>query len=270
LTDPSLNTKPIGIFDSGIGGLTVLREVAQRMPNEDIIYLGDTARVPYGIRSPETVVKYTLQNASFLMRQGIKILIVACNTASAVGIEKLREEIPLPVIGVIEPGAKAALEHTSSGRIGVIGTQATISSGAYQNILKGLRNDTMIVARACPLFVPVVEEGWTSGPIAEAIVREYLSPLKGQSVDTLVLGCTHYPLLKDLIGAVLGEETTLIDSAVETALGTETLVIQKNLRNASGRRGKKRFFVTDSPNRFREVGARFLGEDIDDIELIDI
>lgn len=240
------------------------------MPNEDLLYLGDTARVPYGIRSSETVVKYSLQNARFLMGLGIKLLIVACNTASAVGIERLREDIPIPVIGVIDPGATAAAEHTRSGRIGVIGTQATINSGAYQSVLKRLRSDMMIVARACPLFVPVVEEGWTGGPIAEAIVKEYLLPLKGENVDTLVLGCTHYPLLKDLIGSVLGVGTSLIDSAIETAKGTEALLEEKCLRNSSSHKGKKRYFVTDSPERFREVGARFLGESIDDIELVDI
>lgn len=270
MTKTDNKTGPIGIFDSGIGGLTVLREVSLRMPGEDIIYLGDTARVPYGIRSAETVIKYSLQNARFLMNQNIKILVVACNTASAVSIERLREEFSVPVIGVIEPGARAAMESSGSGRIGVIGTQATIESGAYEDVLRSLKNDAVIVAKACPLFVPLVEEGWTKGAIAEAVVREYLASMKDERIDTLVLGCTHYPLLRELIEGMLSHSTSLIDSAFETAIETELLLKRSDLLNPSEEKGRKKFFVTDSPDRFHDVGARFLGETIYDIELVDI
>lgn len=262
--------KPIGVFDSGIGGLTVLRELAARLPGEDLVYLGDTARVPYGIRSPSTVIRYSFQNAGFLIRQGIKALVVACNTASAVSIEKLRERFSIPVLGVIEPGAKAAVRHTASGRVGVIGTEATIRSGAYQKVLTVMMEDVEISARACPLFVPLVEEGWVSGKVTRDVVREYLRPLKKSRVDTLVLGCTHYPLLREAIGEYMGEHTTLIDSAVETANEAKAMLRERGLARIGRRRGEMSFFVTDSPDRFSMVGERFLGNPIDRITLIDI
>ncbi|HDH34124.1 MAG TPA: glutamate racemase [Nitrospirae bacterium] len=265
-----MDKRPIGIFDSGIGGLTVLKEIVAQLPGEDTIYLGDTARVPYGIRSSSTVIRYSYQNADFLAMQGIKILVVACNTVSAVAIEKLRGRLSIPVVGVIEPGAMAASKVSARGSIGVIGTVATVESGAYQRVLKQLIPDVDITARACPLFVPLVEEGWTDGNIARNIVRTYLKSLRRHKVDTLVLGCTHYPLLKDLIGEYMGEETVLIDSAVETAKETERVLKSEGIMNSGGRTGKRRFYVTDSPARFRTVGQRFLGEGITDIDLVDI
>ncbi|MGE5893940.1 MAG: glutamate racemase [bacterium] len=265
-----MRNRPIGVFDSGIGGLTVFRELASALPYEDIVYLGDTARVPYGIRSASTVIRYSFQNAQFLIKQRIKVLVVACNTVSAVSIEKLRDRFSIPVIGVIDPGARAAARNSRGARIGVIGTEATIKSGAYQKILSGLIHDVEIFARPCPLFVPLVEEGWTKGRIAKAVVEEYLAPLRKQAVDTLVLGCTHYPLLKGMISRYMERGTVLIDSAVETAKETKTLIKENNLTRQQKNKGRKKFFVTDSPSRFREVGERFLGEPIDDITLVDI
>lgn len=262
--------RPIGVFDSGIGGLTVLRELADRLPGEDLVYLGDTARVPYGIRSPSTVIRYSFQNTEFLIRQGVKALVIACNTASAVSIDRLRERFAIPVLGVIEPGAKAAVRKTVSGRVGVIGTEATIRSGAYQKALTAMMENIEIEARACSLFVPLVEEGWVSGKVARDVVKEYLRPLKNSRVDTLVLGCTHYPLLRDAIGEYMGEHTALIDSAVEIAKETKAVLAERGLSRSQRRRGTMSFFVTDAPDRFSMVGERFLGRPIDKISLIDI
>jgi len=270
LTEDKTLNRPIGIFDSGIGGLTVLREIASRLPGEDIIYLGDTARVPYGIRSDATVVKYSFQNSEFLMQQGIKALVVACNTVSAVGIEALRGRLSIPVIGVIGPGAKAASRASRRKRIGVVGTEATINSGAYQRMLAEMVPGAEIVARPCPLFVPLVEEGWTSGSITMSVIRKYLGPLKRRRIDVLVLGCTHYPLLKKSMGEYLGEDTVLIDSAVETARETRDILHRERLLVTERRNGRIRYFVTDSPDRFRSVGEMFLGRPIDDITMVDI
>jgi glutamate racemase len=262
--------RPIGVFDSGIGGLTVFKEIVACLPHEDVVYLGDTARVPYGIRSDSTVIRYSFQNTQFLINQGVKILVVACNTVSAVSIDLLRKEFSIPVIGVIEPGARAAVQHSKEGRIGVIGTEATIRSGAYQRVLSHLLPDAKIFAKPCPLFVPLVEEGWIHSDIAKAVIREYLKSQKEHGIDTLVLGCTHYPMLKKKIGDYMGKRTVLIDSAIETAKETDKLLRENGLLNKQKREGIKKFFVTDSPGRFREVGERFLGEKIEDITLIDI
>lgn len=270
MTNNELKARPIGIFDSGIGGLTVLKEVMSQLPYEDTVYLGDTARVPYGIRSQSTVLRYSYQNADFLIKNDIKVLVVACNTVSAIGIEKLRAKLDIPVIGVLEPGAAAASHATKQGKIGVIGTEATINSGAYQTLLKKILPGANVVAQACPLFVPLVEEGWTDGSITREIVRKYLKTFKRHHVDTLVLGCTHYPLLKQLIGEYLGQGTVLIDSAVETAKETRRVLNSARLLKKGRRQGERSFFVTDSPERFRDVGEMFLGKTIFNINLIDI
>jgi glutamate racemase len=270
LTNNPSTGKPIGIFDSGIGGLTVLKEVISQLPHEDTVYLGDTARVPYGIRSQSTVIKYSYQNADFLIRKGIKALVVACNTVSAVGLEELKKRLAIPVIGVIEPGAAAAAKATTKDRIGVIGTEATINSGAYQDLLRNIIHGATIIAQPCPLFVPLVEEGWTDGSITKEIIKKYLKTFKRRHVDTLVLGCTHYPLLKQLIGEYLGDETVLIDSAVETAKEARRVLGSGGILRSGGKKGTRSFFVTDSPDRFRDVGEMFLGETIQDINLIDI
>ncbi|MDI6800757.1 MAG: glutamate racemase [Thermodesulfovibrionales bacterium] len=262
-----MNNRPIGIFDSGIGGLTVFKEVSRMLPDEDIVYLGDTARVPYGIRSPETVMRYSFECADFLLKQNIKLLVVACNTASAISLQEIQRNVSIPVIGVIEPGARAAVRSTANKKIGVIGTEATIRSSAYLKAIKLLDESIEAIGLPCPLFVPLVEEGWTDGMIAKMIVERYLKNLKDTSVDTIVLGCTHYPLLKDVIQDVMGD-VRLIDSAVETAkVVKDTLKSQKARAN---RQGRQKFYVTDSPEKFVNVGERFLQNKIENIEKIQL
>ncbi len=260
----------IGIFDSGIGGLTVMREIMRLLPQENLIYLGDTARVPYGIRSRETVRRYAVENATFLLRQNIKLIVVACNTVSAVGIDAIREITSVPVIGVLKPGARAAVQNTVKKRVGVIGTEATIQSSAYQREIKSLNTDIEVLTKACPLFVPLVEEGWLEGDIVEAIISTYLGELKESGIDTLVLGCTHYPLLKKSIQRVMGNDVRLIDSAVETARAVKELLQEKGLISSSNNDGNRAFYVTDSPERFRSIGERFLGCQIQDIQKVQI
>ncbi|MBI3601040.1 MAG: glutamate racemase [Nitrospinae bacterium] len=258
----SESDKPIGIFDSGVGGLTVLKEIAARLPEEDIIYLGDTARVPYGIKSPETVIKFSQQNARFLLEKGIKMLVAACNTSSAVSLPALREETGIPVIGVIEPGARAAVRSTKTGKIGVIGTEATIKSMAYEKAIKGARGQGAkleVITKSCPLFVPLAEEGWIENPVAEMTVEIYLKDLRDKGVDTLVLGCTHYPLLKNTIQRFMGNGVLLIDSAEETAKDIESLLKENDLL-LKGKLSIKNFYVSDNPERFSKVGRVFLGE----------
>jgi glutamate racemase len=262
--------KPIGIFDSGIGGLTVLKEIYNKFPLESTVYLGDTARVPYGIRSPETVTRYSFENTRFLFSKEVKMIVVACNTVSSVSLEAIRSSVPLPVIGVIEPGAKAAVAATKNKKIGVIGTEATIRSGAYTRAIMALDDGIEVFGIACPLFVPLVEEGWTGGKIAEMIAREYLREMKRKDIDTLVLGCTHYPLLKGILAAVMGDDVSLIDSAIETAGEIERILGDLSLLNRAGRDVTREFYVTDSPEKFITVGERFLGEHIQHIRKIEL
>jgi glutamate racemase len=260
---------PIGIFDSGIGGLTVLKELLRVLPREDTIYLGDTARVPYGIRSAETVTRYSFENTKFLVARGIKMLVVACNTVSSVSLDAIKDSLSIPVIGVIEPGAKAAVAATRNGRIGVIGTDATIRSDAYTKAIRALDQSIKVSGLACPLFVPLVEEGWTEGIVAELTAQRYLKDLAGKEIDTLVLGCTHYPLLKEVLSKVMGEEIRLIDSAIETAREVKTTLEALALLNEAGGRLHS-FFVTDAPDKFIRVGERFLGRTIDSIRKIEL
>ncbi|MFQ5736890.1 MAG: glutamate racemase [Thermodesulfobacteriota bacterium] len=279
-----MNHNPIGIFDSGIGGLTVLREIAALLPAESTIYLGDTARVPYGSKSRETVLRYSREVAAFLTGHGVKMLVAACNTASAYAVEQLGKELPIPVIGVIEPGAKAALAATGNHRIGVIGTQGTIMSNSYVDAMKALRGaqggeviergerrfdryfevrvDGMtIFTKACPLFVPLAEEGWTANDVARLTVEHYMQGLGSEGIDTLVLGCTHYPLLKETISSVMGGGVSLIDSAETTAVEVSKVLEANGLLNPSAEGASShRFFVTDSPERFLMVGRRFFGQ----------
>lgn len=252
--------KAIGIFDSGIGGLTVVKEVVAALPGENIIYLGDTARVPYGIRSPETVTRYSFENTRFLLAQEIKMLVVACNTASAVSLAAVQREFPLPVVGVLEPGARAAAAITRTRRVGVIGTEATIGSGAYEKAIKAINPDIQVSSRACPLFVPLVEEGWTHGEVTMLVAERYLAPLRERNVDTLVLGCTHYPLLKEVIGTIMGRTVTLIDSATETAKEVSSLLAESGAKKQGQGAADRKFFVTDSPARFEKAGKLFLGD----------
>ncbi len=252
--------KAIGIFDSGIGGLTVAREVIAKLPHENIIYLGDTARVPYGIRSPETVTRYSFENTQFLLKQEIKVLVVACNTASAVSLAAVKKEFPMPVIGVLEPGARAAVSATKTRRIGVIGTEATIGSGAYERAIRSLDPGAEFFGLACPLFVPLAEEGWTENEVAELVGSIYLGPLREKRIDTLVLGCTHYPLLKTVIGKIMGPGVALIDSAVETAAEVAGVLEKLNWVRKGPGPGTRKYFVTDSPARFERIGKRFLSD----------
>jgi glutamate racemase len=252
--------KAIGIFDSGIGGLTVLKEIAAELPEENTTYLGDTARVPYGIRSPGTVTRYSFENTRFLLSQEIKMLVVACNTASAISLDEVKKEFPLPVIGVLEPGARAAAATTRSRKVGVIGTEATVGSGAYEKAIRRLGPDIEVTSVACPLFVPLVEEGWFDNDVADLVAARYLAPLRNRGIDTLVLGCTHYPLLKKVISRAMGNGVTLIDSATETAKETADVLTKLNWRRQGSGAVVRKYFVTDTPARFEKVGKIFLGD----------
>ena len=261
------NESPIGVFDSGIGGLTVAHAIMAQLPNENVTYFGDTARVPYGPKSPETVKRYSEEIAGFLVHEGIKTLVVACNTATAHALPALRAGLAVPVIGVIEPGARAAVNATRNGHVGVIGTAGTIKSGAYERALRNLEPSLRITARACPLFVPLVEEGWVDHEATHLIAEEYLAPLLDTQVDTLVLGCTHYPLLKNVISRVLGSEVTLIDSAEETARETAAVLRERCLATASTDAPQHRFIASDDPLMFLQLGQRFLGDAIESVEV---
>ena len=263
--------RPLGIFDSGIGGLTVLKEIMEVLPDEDTVYLGDTARVPYGTKSGPTVRRYAVENAGFLLKHGIKLLIVACNTASAYALDELKERLDIPVIGVILPGARMAASVSRNKRVGVIGTEGTIKSGAYFDAIKNIDPEVTVFSKACPLFVPLAEEGWTEGEVARLVTEEYLKEIKGEGVDVVLLGCTHYPLLKKVIAGVMGEGVKLIDSAYATAIEVKNLLSQKGLLREKGEDGRKplrKFFVTDSPERFLKVGKRFLSDSLKEAELI--
>jgi glutamate racemase len=262
--------KAIGIFDSGIGGLTVLKEIIVKLPKENIIYLGDTARVPYGIRSPETVTRYSFENTQFLLSQEIKLLVMACNTASAVSLEAVKKEYPLPVIGVIEPGARAAVAATRSRKVGVIGTEATIASNAYEKAIRTLAPDVNVFSLACPLFVSLAEEGWTDNDVAQLVAEKYLHALRITGIDTLVLGCTHYPLLKAVISRAVGEDIRLIDSALETAKEVAEVLDKLKWRGNDSSEGLRKFYVTDAPSRFEKIGKRFLGDSLHHAEQVKV
>ena len=260
-----MSWQAIGIFDSGVGGLTVLRELTKALPQEDTIYFGDTARVPYGTKSPDTVIRYSQEIASFLIKRDIKLLVVACNTASAVALPTLRRSLPVPVVGVIEPGAKRAAEVTHSGVVGVIGTSGTIRSSAYSRAIKRLNPDISVLAKPCPLFVPLAEEGWIDNDVTRITARLYLEELREAQVDTLVLGCTHYPLLKKVIAEVMGPDVTLVDSAEETARTVAAILQEKNLLRPLAELGNHHYYVTDVPAGFIRVGNRFLGGKLGDV-----
>jgi len=263
-------SSPIGVFDSGIGGLTVVKELMRLLPNENIVYFGDTARVPYGTKSEKTIKEYSIQNTRFLLSQGVKAIVIACNTSSAIAIDDIQSIANVPVIGVINPGAKAAADSTIVKRIAVIGTTATIASKAYEKAIKQFDSDIEVYGKACPLFVPIVEEGWSNHKIAYLAAEEYLKELKKFSVDTLVLGCTHYPLLRDTIQKVIGENVKLIDSGVETAKVVKDILQENNLLNESKLKPDYKFFVSDLPQQFKKVGEMFLGREIENLVKIDL
>jgi len=264
----SPDAAPIGIFDSGIGGLTVARAIYERLPGESTIYFGDTARVPYGPKSPETVRRYSLEILEWLLGQGVKLVVVACNTSTAHALADLREKSPVPVIGVIEPGARAAVEAAGGHAIGVIGTAGTVASKAYVKAIAALAPGTLVEQAACPLFVPLVEEGWFDHPATELIAREYLAPLSSADLGALVLGCTHYPLLKPLLGRVMGPSVALIDSAAETARAVVEALERVGFAAPAGRKVYHRFVVSDDEPRFRQVGSRFIGERLASAEVV--
>jgi glutamate racemase len=259
---------PIGVFDSGIGGLTVAREIMRRLPGERVLYFGDTARVPYGPKSPETVRRYSREISRFLVAEGVKAVVIACNTATAHALRTLREELPVPVIGVVEPGARAAVAALRSGTIGVIGTSGTIASGAYEKAIRELRPDVRVIARACPLFAPIVEEGWTTHPATRLIAEDYLRPFRDEPPDALVLGCTHYPLIAPVLAQVVGPHVRLIDSAAETASETARVLAEHDLcASPTGTPPAHRFVASDDPEQFLRLASRFLGAAVDRVEV---
>src|SRR4030042_1313312 len=260
--------RPIGVFDSGIGGLTVLKEIIKELPNEGTIYLGDTARVPYGIRSQETIIRYSFENTKFLFSRDIKLLVIACNTASSISLDAIKNRISIPVIGGMEPGAKAAVKATRNKKVGVIGTEATVRSNSYTKAIKAIDGSIEVFGLSCPLFVPLVEEGWTEGNIVTLIAQQYLKEIKDKGIDTVVLGCTHYPLLKKVIAGVMGKGIRLIDSAVETSHEIKTMLDVIDLNRKQKGMPLREFYVTDSPERFLKVGGNFLGQKIEHIEKI--
>jgi glutamate racemase len=256
----------IGVFDSGLGGLTVAHAIMRQLPAESILYFGDTARVPYGPKSPDTVRRYSREIAAFLLDQGVKAIVVACNTATAHALPALEQELDVPVIGVVGPGARAAVRATRSGHIGVIGTAGTIRSGAYVRAIHATNPGATVTALACPLLVPLVEEGWTEHDATRMIAREYLEPFTRNGIDTLVLGCTHYPLLKPLIADVVGPDVRLIDSAEETAADARRMLEEHDLAANAGV-GNYRFVASDDPQQFLSLGKRFLGGSIEHVEV---
>ena len=262
---------PIGVFDSGVGGLTVYRALREEMPSEDLVYLGDTARLPYGTKSRDTVIRYSMKNVEFLLSHGVELLVVACNTASALALDDIRKNVDIPVVGVIEPGADAAVAAARGGAIGVLGTASTVESGAYRRAIEA-RNPTLrVVQKACPLFVPLAEEGWTDNAVARETARLYLEPLRGEGIDTLVLGCTPYPLLRKVISEAIGPGVVLVDSATEAARAVREARSRSLLRRHSDfGPGERHFFVTDDSARFRQVAEAFLGSPIERLERVDI
>ncbi|WP_243311506.1 glutamate racemase [Fundidesulfovibrio agrisoli] len=265
------SSSPIGIFDSGVGGLTVARAVMERLPRESVLYFGDTARVPYGVKSKDIISRYAVEIAKFLLEKRVKMLIIACNTMAAVAYDAVRALSGVPVLEVIDAGARTAVAHTRNHRIGIIATPSTTSSGAYLQAIQRYEHDGMfITTQACPLFVPLVEEGWTEHPVTRLTAFEYLTPLLAQNIDTLVLGCTHYPLLKPMLQSVMGPGVQLVDSAEAISLRAEALLREMDMENTSGEPPSHVFHVTDVPHRFQEVGERFLGRPLDRVELVSL
>ncbi|OYW06468.1 MAG: glutamate racemase [Acidobacteria bacterium 37-65-4] len=261
--------RPIGVFDSGVGGLTVVAELRRRMPWQDILYFGDTARVPYGNKSPQTVLRYSLEIGRFLVDQGISHLVVACNTSSAVALETLDREMPVPVLGMIEPGARAAAAGTRNGRVGLVDTRGTVASDAYPRAVRKIRPDIQVYSQACPLFVPLVEEGWTDGPVALEVAHRYLDTLLAQGVDTLILGCTHYPVLIPVLRQVTGPGVALLSSAQAAVHALQEMLPTEDGQRGRSRMGRFRCFVTDAGTHFTEIGERILGEPIGTLTAIE-
>lgn len=265
---------PIGVFDSGVGGLTVVREIMRNLPNEEIVYFGDTARVPYGSKSKETVTRYSRQIVRFLHSKEVKAIVVACNTASAYALETIKKELDIPIIGVVEPGARVACETTVNDRIGVIGTEATVHSGIYTSFIRRQKPDVQVVSKACPLFVPLVEEGWLKDPITMEVARRYLEELLQYDIDTLILGCTHYPLLRSTVQKIVGDKVNLVNPAYETARDLKKLLERENLSNPDTETDPSemshRFYVSDAADKFNKFANSILPYDIDTTQEIPI
>ncbi len=267
-----MDNRPIGVFDSGLGGLTVLKEIMEIMPGESMVYFGDTGRAPYGTKSRETVIKYTLQNIRFLMNQDIKMIVIACNTASAYSLEIVKNNFEIPIIEVIQPGAATGIKNTKNKKIGVIGTNATINSGAYEKAINKIDNSIQVFSKACPLFVPLVEEGpeWWENDITYRIAIEYLSPLKQADIDTLVLGCTHYPLLQNIISRVMGNEVKLVSSALEVARVVKNIIEENNIARDKNIGSVCRYYTSDSVDKFEPLCSAILNRKITCAERADI
>lgn len=262
--------KPIGVFDSGIGGLTVVKRLATNLPNESIVYFGDTARVPYGSKSNATVIEYSIQNTKFLLQKNIKALVVACNTASSIAIPDLKKMFDIPIIGMIEPGSTMALQKSQTKKIGVIGTRATVSNLAYSKEIKRLNKSAEVFEKPCPLFVPLADEGWIKHQATYEIAEEYLRELRDYGIDTLVLGCTHYPILSEVIQEVIGSKVTLIDSGVASSEVVKTELEKLDLLSDSKTSGRQEYYVSDIPAKFKEVAELFLGRQIDHVHKVDL
>ncbi len=263
-------SKAIGVFDSGVGGLTVVKELIRQLPSEDIVYFGDTARVPYGIKSKETVIRFSIENMLFLLKQDVKLICVACNTVSSLALPIIKNYFKVPIVGVITPGAMKAVYATHNKRVGVIGTRSTIKSRAYEKEIRQLEPEISVTAVACSLFVPFVEEGFMDGKAVMEVAHSYLKPLKAAGVDTVILGCTHYPLLKPVIKKVMGRRVTLIDSAKEVALEVKEILSSEGQLNRITRRGRQKFYVSDNPEWFSSLARRFLGGPVNNVSRINV
>ena len=268
-----MNHAPIGVFDSGVGGLTVAREIMRQIPDERIVYFGDTARVPYGSKSPNTIIRYSRQIIRFLRTKNVKAIVVACNTASAFALETIKPELDIPIIGVVKPGAKVAAQTTQNGKIGVIGTEGTIRSEIYTKTIHRENKDAQVMGRACPLFVPLVEEGWIKDPVTVAVAERYLQPFKESDIDTLILGCTHYPLLRSTVREIMGEGVNLVNPAYETAVELRRLLAEQGIANdgkIQNREEKYQFYVSDAAEKFMQFANSILPYDIEQTQLIPI
>jgi glutamate racemase len=257
--------RPIGVFDSGIGGLTVVHSLTELLPSEDIVYLGDTARLPYGTKSVETIRRFAKEDTEFLLERGVKMVIVACHSATSAALPFLKKDYKLPIIGVIEPGARTAVRTSQNKRIGVIGTNATVSAGEYERAILAVDPNVRVIAKSTPLFVPLVEEGWVDGPVTHQVIAEYLMSLKEDKIDTLLLGCTHYPLIKPALDRFFENKVKLVDSGDETARAAREILKKTGLLREESHRGSCRFYLTDLSPNFRTIGERFLGEPMQDV-----
>lgn len=265
-----MDNRPIAVFDSGIGGLTVLKEIMEQLPGEDIVYFGDTARIPYGTRSKEIVIKYVIESFNFLMTKDIKAIVIACNTASSLALIEAQEKFDLPIIGVVGPGAKASISTTKNNVIGVIGTEGTINSNAYQATIRQSLPTAELIGIACPLFVPIVEEGWENTDVAHVAALKYLLELKEHNIDTLILGCTHYPALRYTISKVMGESVTLVNPAYETAKATKIILKEKGLLNEKLDGGSYKYYVSDDPDKFKRIGGNLIRKNIGIVEKVSL